>query len=263
MTANNNSNIHPTAIIDPSAQIHASAKIGAYTIIDANVSIGADSIIESHVVVKGPTKIGKANHIFSFASIGDAPQDKKYAGEPTELHIGDHNIIREYTSINRGTVQDAFATRVGDHNLIMAYVHLAHDCQIGHHTILANNTTLAGHVHVGDHAILGGFSKAHQFVHIGAHSFLAFDTGITRDVPPYVMVSGTPGTPRGINQEGLKRREFSIDQIRNIKKAYRLLYRSELIMDEAKAQILELAKEHAELALFTEFFADSTRSIVR
>jgi UDP-N-acetylglucosamine acyltransferase len=258
-----NKNIHPTAIIDQSAEIHASVNIGAYSIIDANVKIGADTIIESHVVVKGPTTIGKANHIFSFASIGDAPQDKKYAGEPTELHIGDHNVIREYSSINRGTIQDAFATRIGNHNLIMAYVHLAHDCQIGNHVILANNTTLAGHVHVGDHAILGGFSKAHQFVHIGAHSFMAFDTGLTRDVPPYVMVSGHPGVPRGINQEGLKRRDFDLEQIRNIKKAYRLLYRSELKLDEAKIQIKELAEKHPELDIFNEFFANSTRSIVR
>jgi len=257
------SNIHPTAIVDSTADIHTSVKIGPYSIVEANVTIDADTIIESHVVVKGPSKIGKANHIFSFASIGDAPQDKKYAGEPTELHIGDHNVIREYTSINRGTVQDSFATRIGDHNLIMAYVHLAHDCQIGNNTILANNTTLAGHVHVGDHAILGGFTKSHQFVHIGAHSFMAFDTGLTRDVPPYVMVSGHPGVPRGINQEGLKRRDFNSDQIRNIKKAYRLLYRSDLKLEDAKEQIKQLATEHSELEIFNQFFAESTRSIVR
>jgi len=256
-------NIHPSAVIDSSAVIHASVKIGAFTIIGPDVKIGADTIIEGHVLIKGPTTIGKANHIFSFASVGDAPQDKKYAGEPTELHIGDNNVIREYCSINRGTVQDAFATRIGSNNLLMAYVHVAHDCQIGDHIILANNTTLAGHVHVGDHAILGGFSKAHQFVHIGKHSFAAFDTGMSRDVPPYVMISGHPATPRGINQEGLKRRNFSTEQIRAIKNAYRVLYRSDLKLVEAKAKIAELSKKFPELELFNEFFANSTRSIVR
>jgi len=258
-----NNNIHPTAVVDSTAELHPSVKVGPFTIIGPNVSIGADSIIEGHVLVKGPTKIGKANHIFSFASVGDAPQDKKYAGEPTELHIGDNNVIREYCSINRGTVQDAFATRIGNDNLIMAYVHIAHDVQVGNNTILANNTTLAGHVHVGDYAILGGFTKSHQFVHIGAHSFMAFNTGLTRDVPPYVMVSGHPGIPRGINKEGLKRRDFSKEQIRTVLNAYKILYRSELKFDDAKAQIAEMAKEHSELELFNEFFADSTRSIIR
>ena len=263
MSNSENLKIHPSAVIDSSAVIHPSVKVGAFTIIGANVSIGANTIVEGHVLIKGPTKIGKSNHIFSFASVGDAPQDKKYAGEPTELHIGDNNVIREYCSINRGTVQDAFATRIGSHNLIMAYVHIAHDVQIGSHTILANNTTLAGHVHVGDHAILGGFTKSHQFVHIGAHSFTAFNTGLTRDVPPYVMVSGHPGVPRGINKEGLKRRDFSKEQIRTILNAYKVLYRSELKLDDAKMQIAEMAKNNSELELFNEFFTDSTRSIVR
>ena len=256
-------NIHPTAVIDPTAELHPSVNVGPFTIVGPNVFIDADTNVEGHVLIKGPTKIGKGNHIFSFASVGDAPQDKKYAGEPTELIIGDNNVIREYCSINRGTIQDAFATRIGSNNLIMAYVHIAHDVQIGSHTILANNTTLAGHVHVGDHAILGGFTKSHQFVHIGAHSFTAFDTGLTRDVPPYVMVSGHPGIPRGINKEGLKRRDFSKEQIRTILNAYKLLYRSDLKLDEAKVQIAEMSKQHSELELFNEFFKDSTRSIVR
>ncbi|MBT8141435.1 MAG: acyl-ACP--UDP-N-acetylglucosamine O-acyltransferase [Gammaproteobacteria bacterium] len=256
-------NIHPSAIIDPSADIHPSAKIGAYAIIGANVSIGAESIIEPHVVIKGPTRIGKLNHIFSFACIGDAPQDKKYAGEPTELHIGDNNVIREYCSLNRGTAQDAFATRIGNNNLLMAYVHVAHDCQIGDHVILANNTTLAGHVHVGDHAILGGFTKVHQFVRIGTHSFMAFDTGLSRDVPPYVMTSGHPASPRGINKEGLKRRGFNAEEIKAIMQAYRFLYRNDLKLDEAKLRISELSQEHNVLKVFNAFFADSTRSIVR
>lgn len=259
----NNSNIHPTAVIDSSANVHADAIVGAYAVIHANVTIGAGTIIESHVVIKGPTTIGENNHIYSFAAIGDDPQDKKYAGEPTELHIGNDNVIREYCSLNRGTVQDAFATRIGNNNLLMAYVHVAHDCQIEDHVILANNTTLAGHVHVGEHAILGGFTKVHQFVHIGKHSFMAFDTGLSRDVPPYVMASGHPAIPRGINKEGLKRRGFTAEQIKNVMQAYRLLYRKELKLDEAKAQILELSKKHDELKVFNDFFADSTRSIIR
>jgi len=255
--------IHPTAIVDHAAQIHESVVVGPYSVIGADVTIDEKTIVESHVVIKGPSTIGKNNHFYSFSSIGEAPQDKKFANEKTELIIGDNNTIREFVSINRGTAQDAVATRIGNDNWIMAYVHIAHDCQIGSHTIMSNNATLAGHVHVEDHVILSGFAKVHQFCRIGQHSFCGMNTDITRDVPPYIMLSGNPGTPRGINQEGLKRRGFTPEQIRMIKEAYRLLYRKELKLDEAKVAIIELANQHTELQAFVNFFEKSERSIVR
>ena len=218
--------IHKTALVSKDANIAENVSIGPYSIIGPEVAIGEDCVIESHVVIKGKTTIGSENHIYSFASIGDDPQDKKYSNEDTSVEIGNRNTIREYTSINKGTTQDVGTTRLGDDNWIMAYVHIAHDCQVGSNTIFANNTTLAGHVIVGDYVIFGGFSGAHQFCKIGAHSFLGMYSGVARDLPPYVIVMGQPAEPRGINLEGLKRRDFNSDQIRNIKTAYKYLYLS-------------------------------------
>jgi UDP-N-acetylglucosamine acyltransferase len=258
------SNIHSTAIVDPGAEIADGVVIGPYSVIGDGVRIGAGSEIASHVVIKGPTTIGEQNRIFQFASIGDAPQDKKYAGEKTSLEIGDRNTIREYCSINRGTVNDAGVTRLGNDNWIMGYVHIAHDCILGDHVILANNATLAGHVHVGNHVILGGFSGAHQFCSIGDHAFLGMYSGVNRDVPPYVTVSGNPAEPKGINLEGLKRRGFDKDQLRNIRNAYRVLYRSGMRLQEATEEIARLAETQPELKIFLDFLIDqSRRSILR
>ena len=255
--------IHSTAIIADTAMIADDVDIGPYTIIGEHVEIGAGSRVESHVVINGPTRIGDNNHIYQFASIGDDPQDKKYQNEDTRLEIGNRNMIREYCTISRGTVQDEGVTRLGDDNWIMAYVHIAHDCQIGDKTIMANNTTLAGHVHVGDWAIFGGFAGAHQFCHIGAHSFLGMYTGVNQDVPAYVMVFGLPGAPAGINSEGLKRRDFSEEQIRNIKNAYRIVYRNSLKLAEAILEIEVLVDEQPELGIFLESLKTSERGVAR
>ena len=255
--------IHPTAIISKSAVISDGVEIGPYTIIGEHVEIGACTKVDSHVVINGPTKIGEHNHIYQFASIGDDPQDKKYRNEQTRLEIGNRNTIREYCSINRGTVQDKGVTIIGDDNLIMAYVHIAHDCLLGNKIIMANNTTLAGHVHVSDWAIFAGFAGAHQFCHIGAHSFLGMYSGVNKDVPAYVMVFGLPGAPAGINSEGLKRRDFSKDQIRNIKNAYRIVYRDGLKLAEAISQIENLIVDQPELGLFLESLKMSERGVIR
>ena len=255
--------IHSSAIVSDNATIAGDVEIGPYSIIRDGVEIGSGTRIGSHVVINGPTAIGIDNHIYQFASIGDDPQDKKYAGEPTKLTIGDRNTIREFCTVSRGTVQDAGETVMGDDNWIMAYVHIAHDCRVGSNTIMANNTTLAGHVHVGDWAILGGFSGAHQFCRIGAHAFLGMYTGINRDVPAYTMVSGNPGVPRGINSEGLKRRGFDAAQIRNIKDAYRLVYRKGMKLADAVDVITTRAAEHTELELFLESLRSSERGLVR
>lgn len=255
--------IHPTAIISDTAVIADDAEIGPYTIIGDRVEIGAGTKVDSHVVINGPTRIGEDNHIYQFASIGDDPQDKKYRNEETRLEIGDRNTIREYCTISRGTVDDEGVTFVGDDNWIMAYVHIAHDCRVGNRTIMANNTTLAGHVHVGDWAIFAGFAGAHQFCHIGAHSFLGMYSGVNQDVPAYVMVFGLPGAPAGINSEGLKRRDFSKEQIRNIKNAYRIVYRNGLKLSEAIAEIEGMVAEQPELAVFLESLKTSERGIIR
>ncbi|MGB5353295.1 MAG: acyl-ACP--UDP-N-acetylglucosamine O-acyltransferase [Woeseia sp.] len=255
--------IHPTAIIADGARIADDVEVGPYTLIGKNVEIAAGCRIAGHVVINGPTRIGENNRIYQFASIGDDPQDKKYRDEPTRLEIGNGNTIREFCTISRGTVQDAGVTRIGNDNWIMAYVHIAHDCVLGDHTILANNTTLAGHVHVGDWVIMGGFSGVHQFCRIGDHAFLGMYAGIAQDVPAYTMVSGQPAIPRGINSEGLKRRNFTAAQIRNIKNAYRLLYRKGLKLAEAVAQIAELASDQPELQPLLKSLQDSDRSIVR
>jgi UDP-N-acetylglucosamine acyltransferase len=255
--------IHSTAIISGTANIADDVEIGPYSVIGDHVKIASGTKIDSHVVINGPTIIGKDNHIYQFASIGDDPQDKKYKNEPTRLLIGDRNTIREFCTISRGTSQDAGDTLLGDDNWIMAYCHVAHDCVIGNQTILANNTTLAGHVHIGDWVICGGFSGVHQFCRVGAHAFLGMYAGANRDVPAYTLVSGQPAVPKGINSEGLKRRNFSSDQIRNIKNAYRLVYRKGLKLDEAIEQIEAVLAEQPELSPFLESLRSSERGIVR
>lgn len=255
--------IDPRAIVDPGARIAEGVQIGPFSIIGAGVEIDTGTVIGPHVVIKGPTRIGRDNRIYQFASIGDDPQDKKYAGEPTRLEIGDGNTIREYVTINRGTVQDAGVTRVGHDNWIMAYVHIAHDCVVGDHTIFANNASLAGHVHVGDWVILGGYTLVHQFCRIGAHSFCGFATGVQRDVPPYVTVAGYRAEPYGINSEGLRRRGFAPETIAGIKRAYKLLYMSELKLAEAVERMRELVATHPQVELLADFVADSPRGIVR
>jgi UDP-N-acetylglucosamine acyltransferase len=255
--------IHPTAIISDTATIADDVEIGPYTIIGDKVEIGSGTRIDSHVVINGPTKIGCDNHIYQFASVGDDPQDKKYRDEPTRLTIGDRNTIREFCTISRGTTQDKGDTILGDDNWIMAYVHIAHDCVVGNKTIMANNVTLAGHVHVDDWVIFGGFSGAHQFSRVGAHAFLGMYAGVNRDVPAYTMVSGQPAVPKGINSEGLKRRDFSEEQIRNIKNAYRLVYRKGLKLNEAIEEIEQLSQTQPELIIFLESLRSSERGIIR
>ena len=255
--------IHPTAIVEDSAELAADVEIGPYAVIGAKVTIDAGTRIGAHAVICGPTRIGKNNHIFNHVSLGEAPQDKKYQGEPTALEIGDGNTIREFCTINRGTAQDVGITRIGNNNWIMAYVHVAHDCQIGDNTVFANSVQLAGHVHIGDYAILGGFTGVHQFVHIGAHSFMGIATILTQDVPTYVTVSGNPAKPFGINSEGLSRRGFSADAIAQIKRAYKTLYRNGLGFEEAKAQIAAQIGACPELKLLSDFLNASTRGIVR
>ncbi|PYE35466.1 acyl-[acyl-carrier-protein]--UDP-N-acetylglucosamine O-acyltransferase [Idiomarina fontislapidosi] len=253
--------IHETAIIDPSAKLGNNVSVGPWTIIGANVEIGDDCDIRSHVVIKGPTKIGARNTIYQFASVGEDCQDKKYAGEPTRLEIGDDNVIRESVTIHRGTIQDEGVTRIGDRNLLMAYVHVAHDCVIGNDNIFANLVTLAGHVHVGDQVILGGLTGVHQFCKIGSHAFAAVNSIVVQDIPPFVMAQGHNARPRTINSEGLKRRQFSEPEIRNIRRAYKLLYRSSLTVEEALQQIAAL--EEPKLTGFIEFIANSQRGIIR
>ncbi len=257
------SNIHQTAIVSVDATLHETVTVGPYSIIEGNVEIGAGTEIGSHCVIKGPTVIGERNRIFQFAAIGDEPQDKKYRGEDTRLVIGNGNTIREYCTLNRGTVQDSGETRLGDNNWLMAYVHIAHDCVVGNETIFANNVTLAGHVTVGDYVIFGGFSGAHQFARIGAHAFIANNAALTRDVPPYIMAAGQPAVPRGINTEGLKRRGFDATQLRNIKEAYRVLYRSGLSLEDARAQIAAVAAWQPELGIFATFIESSERGFIR
>lgn len=255
--------IHAAAIVADSAVISDDVEIGPFTVIGDDVEIGSGTRIDSHVVVNGPTSIGKDNHVYQFSSIGDDPQDKKYAGEATRLEIGDRNTIREYCTISRGTIQDRGVTVLGDDNWIMAYAHIAHDCIVGNHTIFANNVTLAGHVDVGDWAILAGFSGAHQFVRIGAHSFLGMYAGTGRDVPAYTMIGGQPPSPRGINSEGLKRREFSEEQIRNIKNAFRIVYRKGLKLKDAIDELNALRDEQPEIALFIDSLHTSDRGLLR
>lgn len=259
--------IHPTALVDPGAELDSTVTVGAYSIIGPNVRVGAGTRIGPHVVIEGHTTIGNDNHIFQFASLGAAPQDKKYAGEPTRLEIGHRNTIREFCTFNLGTVQDDGVTSLGDDNWIMAYVHLAHDCRVGNNTIFANNASLAGHVHVGDWVILGGFSLLHQFCKIGAHAMTAFGARVSQDVPPFVMVGGIPSAPHGINSEGLRRRGFSPAQIADIRNAYRILYRSGLSLEDAKAELSKAEAASVESAaylnLMRTFIDGATRGLIR
>jgi UDP-N-acetylglucosamine acyltransferase len=256
-------NIHPTAIVHRSAELAETVTVGAYSMIGEHVEIGENTAVAPHVVVTGHTRIGRDNRIFQFCSIGEEPQDKKYAGEPTRLEIGDRNTIREFCTLNCGTTQDASVTRLGNDNWIMAYVHLAHDCQVGSNTIFANNTQLAGHVQVGDFAILGGFTGVHQFVRIGAHSMTAVGSMLLQDLPPFVMAAGNPAVPRGMNSEGLRRRGFSPEVVAAVKRAFKIIYRSALKLDEARAAIETEMKATPELAPLAQFLAEPGRGIVR
>lgn len=255
--------IHATAIVDPTAKLGSGVSIGAYSIIGADVEIGDNTWIGPHVVINGPTKIGRDNKIHQFSSIGEAPQDKKYKGEPTRLEIGDRNIIRECVTMNRGTPGGGGITRIGNDGLFMAYIHVAHDCDIGNNVIFSNNASLAGHVHVGDFVILSGFTLVHQFCSIGAHAFTGMGSAISKDVPPYLMVAGNPGEPHGINKEGLKRRGFTPEAIQTLRQAYKVLYRSGLSLEEATARLKTMAEGCQELKTFVEFFDSSKRSIIR
>lgn len=255
--------IHPTALVHADAQLGADVSIGAYSIIGADVEIGDGTRIGPHAVITGHTRIGRSNRIFQFVSLGEEPQDKKYAGEPTRLEIGDNNVIREFCTFNTGTVQDAGITRIGNDNWVMAYVHVAHDCVIGNHCIFANNASLAGHVNVQDFAILGGFTGVHQFCRVGAHVITGIASVIRQDIPPYITVAGSPAAPHGVNSEGLKRRGYSVEAISAIKRAYKTLYRSGLGLAEAQSLIAVEAEKQPELQSLADFLAISGRGIIR
>ena len=262
--------IHATAVVDSKAEIANDVEIGPYSIIGPNVKIGAGTKIGSHTIIEGYTSIGKENNFAHFASIGGAPQDMKYRGEPTQLMIGDRNTIREFTTIHTGTAQDEGITRIGNDNWIMAYVHIAHDCQVGNHTIFASNAQIAGHVHVEDWAILGGMSGVHQFVRIGQHAMLGGASALVQDIPPFVMAAGEKASPHGVNVEGLKRRGFTTETITALRQAYKVLYKDGLSFEDAKVEIQKMVAAHAadaataeKLAQFHDFIAASTRGIIR
>ena len=255
--------IHPTAIVDSAARIAPGVEIGPYAVIGPDVEIAAGCCIGPHTVITGHTRLGANCRVAQFASIGESPQDKKYAGEPTRLEIGANNTIREFVTLNRGTAQGGGVTRIGSDNWIMAYVHVAHDCDIGNRVVMANNAQLAGHVHIGDDAILGGFTVAHQFVRIGAHVITGLGTIALQDVPPYIKAAGNPAKPYGINAEGLRRRGFTPDAVAALKRAYRTLYRAGLALEDAKREIAAQAKAHPELVPLLEFVAAEGRGIIR
>ncbi len=255
--------IHPTAIVEPGARLGNNVRIGPYSIIGPHVEIGDNTEIGPHVVIRGHTRIGRDNRIFQFCSLGEVPQDKKYAGEPTRLEIGDRNTIREFCTFNLGTVQDQGITSIGDDNWLMAYVHIAHDCRVGNKTIFANGASLAGHVIVDDWVIFGGFTGVHQFCRIGAHVITAASSLVLQDVPPYLMAAGNTAQPYGIHVEGLKRRGFSSDAIMGLKRAYRTLYKSGLMLDEAKAKLVEMAATQPDVQLMVDFLDVSKRGIIR
>ena len=259
--------IHPTAIVEPGAELDATVSVGAYSIVRANVRVGAGTTIGPHCVIEGRTTIGRDNRIFQFNSIGAIPQDKKYAGEDTELVIGDRNTIREFCTFNLGVPQAGGVTRVGDDNWIMAYSHIAHDCIVGNHTTMANNTTMAGHVHIGDWVTIGGLVGIHQFVQIGAHAMIGFASAVNQDVPPFMMVDGNPPAVRGFNAEGLRRRGFDKERLGAVKQMHRLLYRSGLTFDDARTAIDALAAEvppaAADIEMMSRFLAGATRGIAR
>ncbi|SDH98035.1 acyl-ACP--UDP-N-acetylglucosamine O-acyltransferase [Pseudomonas panipatensis] len=255
--------IDPRAIIDPRATLADDVEVGPWSIVGPDVEIGEGTVIGPHVVLKGPTKIGRHNRIFQFSSVGEDTPDLKYKGEPTRLVIGDHNVIREGVTIHRGTIQDRSETTIGDHNLFMAYVHVGHDSVIGNHCILVNNTALAGHVHVDDWAILSGYTLVHQFCRIGAHSFSGMGSAIGKDVPAYVTVFGNPAEARSMNFEGLRRRGFSAEAIHALRRAYKVVYRQGLTVEEALAELAEAAEQFPEVAIFRDSIQSSTRGITR
>jgi len=255
--------IDARAIVSAEAELAANVSIGPFSIIGPRVRIGPRTVVGPHVVINGPSTIGADNRFFQFASIGDAPQDKKYQGEPTRLQIGDRNVFRESCTVNRGTTHDKGVTLIGSDNLFMAYAHVAHDCAVGNNTVFANCAALGGHVEIGDWVILGGLTAVHQFTKIGAHAFLAGGAIVTRDVPPYVMVAGNPAAPHSVNSEGLKRRGFTEQQIRNIRDAYRIVYRSDLKLAEALARLAPQADGRPEIRAFVDFIHASTRSLAR
>jgi UDP-N-acetylglucosamine acyltransferase len=261
--------IHPTAVIDPGAQLDVSVTVGPYSVIGPNVMVGAGTTIGAHCVIEGHTTIGRDNRIFQFNSLGAIPQDKKYAGEPCELVIGDRNTIREFCTFNIGSPGDVGVTRVGDDNWIMAYVHLAHDCQVGNHTIFANNSQLAGHVSVGDWVILGGFTVVHQFVRLGAHSMTAMCSLLFADLPPFVMCQGQPASARSMNFEGLRRRGFSPERLAGVKAMHKALYRQEMTLEQSQAQIALLSETdpqcQPDVTMMLDFLAHVSpqRGIVR
>jgi UDP-N-acetylglucosamine acyltransferase len=256
-------NIHPTALVDPAAELADDVEVGAFSIVGPNVTIGPGSTVGPHVVVTGRTTIGRNTRIFQFSSIGEEPQDKKYAGEDTELIIGDNNTIRELCTFSRGTVQGGGKTIIGNNNWIMACVHIAHDCILGDNIIMANNASLAGHVTVGDWAILSGYSLIHQFCNVGEHSFTSFASHVNQSIPPYVTVSGEKARAKGINSEGLKRRGFTPEQIQQVRRAYRVLYRSGLRLEEAREKLDEMAAEHEEVRPLIEFLDTTEKSFIR
>jgi UDP-N-acetylglucosamine acyltransferase len=255
--------IHPQAIVDPRARLGEGVHVGAFSIIGAEVEIGAGTWIGPHVVINGPARIGANNKIFQFSSIGEAPQDLKYAGEPTRLEIGDRNTIRECCTFSRGTVGGGALTQVGSDSLFMAYTHIAHDCRVGNHVVFANNATLAGHVEVGEYAILGGFVGIHQFCKVGAHTMLGVATITFKDIPPFLMVHGNTATPHGLNVRGLKRRGFSESAVAALKDAYKTVYRTGLTVDEALQQLAPLMAQYPEVATFTDFIRNAKRGIIR
>ena len=259
--------VHPTAIVDPKAELDASVVVGPYAVIGASVRIGAGTTIGAHCVVEGRTTIGRDNRVFQFASLGAAPQDKKYAGEPTELVIGDRNTIREFCTFNLGTVQDGGVTRVGNDNWIMAYVHIAHDCQVGNQVTMANNATLAGHVEVGDWVTIGGLTGVLQRMRIGAHAMIGFASHVGKDVPPFMVVDGNPLAVRGVNLVGLRRRDFSAGRIAAIREMHKLIYRQGRTLEEARTAIAALAAQAPEAAadatLMDTFLATSASGIAR
>lgn len=261
-------NIHPTAIIDSRASLDDDVVVGAYSVVGAGVRLGGGCVVGPHVVIEGDTTIGRMNRFHPFASIGGPPQDKKYRGEPTSLVIGEGNTFRESVTINRGTAQDQGVTRIGNDNWVMAYVHIAHDCNVGNHTIFANSTNLAGHVQVGDWAILGGCTQVHQFCKIGAHAMTGAGTVVLHDIPPYVMTSGNSASAHGLNSEGLRRRGFSTERVQVLRNAYRVLYRSGLTLDQARQALSDLhataeSDSRADLALLSDFLTRVERGIVR
>lgn len=255
--------IHPTALVDPAAEIDEDVEVGAFSIVGPKVRIGPGCWIGPHVVLTGRTTIGRNNRIFQFASIGEEPQDKKYNGEDTELIIGDDNTIRELCTFSRGTVQGGGRTIIGSHNWIMACVHIAHDCKLGNNIIMANNASLAGHVTIGDWAVLSGYSLIHQFCSVGEHSFTSFASHVNQSIPPYVTVSGEKAKARGVNVEGLKRRDFTSEQIQQIRRAYKLLYRSGITLEQAEEELVKMARKSAEIKPMVQFLKTTVKSMIR